>query len=249
MQTLILASPLITSAILILAALFLRSYLAEKAKVIANEAANRALEDYKLDHQKLLQQLESEHQRRLHEFSLYTREQHAVYRRLYKLARIAADRYQQLHSWFKKVPNYGGWSVPQVEKFVTQADVVETSPAQEVIQHYKSGAATRGAELLEALVEKIQRRDAEEAYRRLRVWEATNELYLSENVQIAMHAVRRTIGVVSALSDAANVAEMRLESQLSDMATAVAELLVALQSEMRRGAIQTTGAGAQLTPR
>lgn len=119
-------------------------YLQDRLKNVAREGTEKALADYRHEHDRLLAAINADHQRRLHEFSLFTQKQHRVYAALYRHARTASDGFASILG-LSSGPDFSTFSEDQLERYRKQRGLLpsEVAPALEA---YGKGDRRRAAE-------------------------------------------------------------------------------------------------------
>jgi len=210
-------------------------YLEERVKNAAREATDKALEDYRHEHDRLLAGINADHQRRLHEFSLYAKKQHTLYAELYKRVRIAAD-YAFVLTGITIGPDFSRFNVERARKFARRFKLDDADIAGAVAL-YERGEFVKAAQQMDKVHELAKRRSAEKALTRMKNLEAAYELYLSDDVRAKMDLVRARIAEFLVAVDAEREGERGMKSleKRGLMQGAVAELFAVMRDELRRG--------------
>jgi hypothetical protein len=223
------------AAVLLFGAPLLWLLLKERVKNVAREASDKALSDYRHQHDQTLAGLTAEHQRRLQEFGLYTQKQHRVYAKLYGWVRRAVDGYASLVG-VHIGPDFERFGLEDVRKYV-EANQVGTEEARPVLAAYANGPTAAAARALSELDYRVRKSEAGAAFQRAKNIEALHDLYLSDGVRTTLAVVRNAIAAVSADVEFPEPGRgtVRLEKQRSAEA-AVSDLYRIMRDELRRGA-------------
>jgi hypothetical protein len=222
------------AALLLIGAPLVWLFLRERVKNVAREASDRALADYRHQHEQTLATLTAEHQRRLQEFSLYTQKQHRVYATLYARVRRAVDGYASLIGAHIG-PDFQRFGLEDVRKYV-EVNHVGAEEARPVLAAYANGPTPQAATLLSELDHRVRKANASAAFQQAKNTEALHELYLSDPVRAKMAAVRQAVAAVSADVEFPEPGRgvARLEKQRIAEA-AMTDLYTTMRNELRRG--------------
>lgn len=212
-------------------------YLQERTKNIARERTERTLADYRHQHETLISAVNADHQRRLEEFGLYARRQHAVYSKLYRRVRQSSDLLHGLVG-LHMGPDFRAYSADDAREFMRRNSIPERLGAGAVAAYESRDLAT-AAQLMTALDERVRHNAAERAFVRAKNIEALYELYLSDQVRQRMGDVRASLARVSSrLGADAERFDPVIHQDLERLEAAVAALHDAMRSELRRGSAQ-----------
>ena len=210
-------------------------YVEERTKNIAREESETALSELRHAQNQILSAVNAEHQRRLHEFSLFTAKQHEVYAAFYRRVKDASVWYSsQVGLVFQ--PNFEKWGPANVADYFKDSNV-KGPDADEIIRLYEQGEQQRAAKLLADLYGRVQSRNANNAFNRAKKFYALYELYLSDDVRAQFERIRHGMAEVSVLID--DRGEERNELKAFEKAKAVeaevSKLRDVMRNELRRG--------------
>lgn len=198
--------------------------LRQKIKVAAQEASEKTLADYRREHAKELE-----------EFGLYARARYAVYARLYKQLRIAADVFSSFLGLSTR-PDFSTFDMQRAEEYFEQHKVPLS--ARSAVQHaLRTSDAAEAKRLLDELHDRVVYSIGVRAFERAKRIEALELLYLSDDVQAQLDAVRLTIAAVSVAVNPRNTDRRALRDereQEAEMRNALDALYRIMRAELRR---------------
>lgn len=206
-------------------------YLKERVKNLAREESDKVLADYRHQHEEALAATNAEHGRRLEEFGLYARKRHAVYPKLYAKYRQASDTYSSI-AGFRHTPAFAQYEMEDAKEFMAKHDV-PSRLAKPILEAYEAKQAGRARDLLQDLEGKLTTFRALQAFTQAKNIEATQELYLSDQVRSQLDIVRNRMAKVSVRADSDR--DGKLHEQAEAMQTAMIDLYHLMRSELRRG--------------
>lgn len=205
-------------------------FLKERIKNIARESTEKALADYKHEHDQALVSINADYQRQLQRFSLYTRRRHAVYGELYRKVRIASDAYAAMIG-FSWGPDFSKYVREDAEEYFARHKV-PISSRKNIIAAFDCGDASRPATLLQELDDRVRKHNAGKAFARAKNVEAACELYLSDAVREQMHNVRASIAAVSVAAGKDGDRDGNALGKCDTMSGSVSDLFRIMREEM-----------------
>ena len=209
-------------------------YVKERVTNLAREASDRALADYRHSHERSLAATNAEHQRRVHESSLYAREKHRAYAELYRRVRTADGLYENLIG-LTFAPRFEDYAAADVRDYAIRNKVPERL-IEPALQALMAGERRKAGGLLSDLHTKVQKHAAEKSFMRAKNFEALHELYFSDEVRAAMEHVRQTMAQVSvSLMRNDDERDTKQYEKKQAMSAAVARLYSVMREELWLG--------------
>lgn len=205
-------------------------FMQERVKNLARESTEKALADYKHQHDQHLADINATHQRRLQEFGYYRQKRHAVYAKLYKRVSIAADSYGSMIGLTMR-PDFANYTSDDASAYFERHEVPKSSSSP-IIAAFSAGDRREAGKLLDDLHERVLVHSANRAFNQAKSYERVSDLYLSDAVRSQMIMVRSAIASVSVAVDRSDGRD-RLELEKKNaMHAAVDELFGIMRAEM-----------------
>ena len=215
-------------------------YVQERTKNIAREESETALAELRHTQNEILAAVNAEHQRRLHEFGLFTAKQHEVYAAFYRRVKDASVWYSsQVGLVFR--PNFEKWGPANVADYFKDSNV-KGPDADEIMRLYELGEQQKAAKLLADVYSRVQARNANNAFNRAKKFYAFYELYLSDDVRTQFEQIRNGMAEVSVLIDDRDWErkEVKAFEKAKAVEAEVSKLRDVMRNELRRGQSAST---------
>lgn len=204
----------------------------EKLKNLLREEADRRLADYRHEHEKQLEEIRADNSRQSEQFSLYERERHRAYARVFRRYRIAADLSSRLVAPYG-IPDFATFREADLSAYLKNHRVWEqvAAPARDAFQQ---GLTALFVARMTEIDDRIQIQRAERAYQAARNAEALEELYLSDQVRLQLDDVRRAMSryMVKVRRDINDPDDATLYKR-DELATAITRLYALMRDELR----------------
>lgn len=224
------ATGIIVGALLTVAGRAAWVYAKARIEKFAADASDRALADYKAEHDKTLAALEAEHQKRLKEHGLYREKRHLVYGKLYKRVSIAADNYGAMLG-FTMGPDFAKYEREDVDAYF-ERNTVPALSRRPIEAAFAAGNAESAKQLLDKLDDRLRRHRALVSFNRARGVERVGDLYLSDAVRHQMTTVRSTIARFSVALEREYGFDPEALEKKEAMQKAVDDLFAIMRGEM-----------------
>lgn len=207
-------------------------YVRERLKNLARESSERALADYRHQHDQALASANAQYERQLQEFSLFTRKRHQVYAELYRRVRIASDGYASMIG-LSIGANFSRYTLADARDYIARHEVPASmaSPIFGAFEHNDSSVA---ADLLDKLEHRLRLYRAGKAFGKAKNVEALYELYLSDDVRLQMQQVRTAIATVTVTFDEDRYHDSKQYEKSQAMEEAVRGLYTVMRNELQK---------------
>lgn len=223
----------VQSAVLVVGTPLLVLYLQEQIKNIVRTESDRALADYRHGHDKALAEANAKHQKLLRDYGQYSAKRHDVYAQLYKRVRIANDRYASLLG-FLSTPDFSKYDEEDIESY-RKTYKLRARDVRKALELQSANDSIALGKHLDRLHWKVLVHRADRAFASAKNTEALYDLYLSDDVRLAMLAVRQAMAAVSVsfMHDDDDRDRKQMEKK-HEMIARVGDLFRVMQKELDR---------------
>ena len=208
-------------------------YSKERVKNVAREVTDRALADHRHEHEKRLEAIRAEHSRLAEQFTLYERQRHRAYARVFRRYRIAADLHSGLAAMYT-IPDFATFSESDVTAYLKKHKVSDQigEPARRAFRAQQIPLFK--ARMIE-IDDQVRLQEANVAYHHARNAEALEELYLSDPVRHKLDALRAAIMAyfVQIRRNVSDPSDLAVEKK-DAMETELQQLYNTMRDELRR---------------